>query len=412
MQTRERINIELLEKLFVQDEEMKKIRENVMDLDWKMLIVLDSCRYDTFKKINDIEGKLRPVYSLGSTSAEWIRKTIVKKHDNLIYISACPYVVTHIKKFGYCEMIDVLKDGFDEELHTVLPEKVNEAFLNLKYDPKKRYILHYMQPHHPFLGKNGIKATGFTQWKYGTVLGEAVWDLIRNEKISLERAKRGYESCLEFVLEYIKELLSSVNIEGKVAITGDHGQVFGEYGLLGHPEDSLTFDEVIKVPYLEVDKKWIQNGMVSKPKGNEGIIGYAFVVGDLLHYGHMNFLRQCKLYCDFLIIGVFTDELTMQYKRKPVIPFKQRMETIKGLRMVDMTIKVNKRDQTYPMKRLAEAGWKIKYLFHGTDWSPEKDQDLKSAKEYIESIGGKLIQPPYTEGISTSLIIEKILRRV
>jgi len=236
------------------------IKTNIMDLDWNILIILDSCRFDTFKKVNDIKGELSSLYSLGSTSGEWIEKTLTKKYGDLIYVSACPIAVTYIRKNGICELIDVLNDGFDEKLQTVLPEKVNEGFLKLEYNPKKRYILHYMQPHHPFLGKNGIKATGFTQWKYGRVLGEAVWDLIRNKKISLERAKQGYESCLEFVLESIKKLLSSVNIEGKIIITADHGQLFGEHGMIGHPQGSPAFEELRKVPYLEVNKKYYEKG--------------------------------------------------------------------------------------------------------------------------------------------------------
>ena len=233
-----------------------------MDLDWNVLIILDSCRFDTFKKVNDIKGKLIPLYSIGSTSGEWAQKTFIKKYNDLIYISSCPIIgkVKYTKGFIPFELIDILKDGFDEKLQTVLPEKVNETFLRLEYNPKKRYILHYMQPHHPFLGKNGIKATGFTQWKYGRVLGEAVWDLIRNKKISLERAKQGYESCLEFVLESVKKLLSSVNIEGKIVITSDHGQLFGEHGKIGHPQGSPAFEELRKVPYLEVNKKYYGNG--------------------------------------------------------------------------------------------------------------------------------------------------------
>lgn len=78
-----------------------------------------------------------------------------------------------------------------------------------------------------------------------------------------------------------------------------------------------------------------------------------------------------------------------------------------------MVVKVNvgERDQTYPMKRLVEAGWKLKYLFHATDWNAKKDKDLISAKKYIESLGGELIQPPYTKGISTTQIIKKIVNR-
>lgn len=138
---------------------------------------------------------------------------------------------------------------------------------------------------------------------------------------------------------------------------------------------------------------------------SKGIVGYAFVVGDLLHFGHLNFLNQCKRYCDFLIVGVYTDELTVTYKRKPIIPFERRIELISALRVVDMVVKVEDKDCTPMLKKLTEEGWKIKYLFHGDDW-----KDVRG-REYIESIGGELVLIPYTKGINTTSIIEKIRRR-
>jgi glycerol-3-phosphate cytidylyltransferase len=149
--------------------------------------------------------------------------------------------------------------------------------------------------------------------------------------------------------------------------------------------------------------------IIPSPTGKEGTVGYAFVVADLLHYGHINFLRQCKKYCDFLIVGIYTDELAKTYKRMPIIPFWMRKECLKELRCVDLVVNVYKgeRDQSYPMQRLVKIGWNIKYLFHGDDWNL-KDRDLLSAKSYIESIGGELIQPPYTPGISTTWIIKKL----
>lgn len=135
------------------------------------------------------------------------------------------------------------------------------------------------------------------------------------------------------------------------------------------------------------------------------IVGYAFVVGDLLHYGHLNFFRQCKNYCDFLIVGVYTDELTITYKRKPIIPFEQRIELIGALKIVDKTVKVTNKDCTPMLKKLTEENWKISYLFHGDDWKVVK------GKGYIESIGGKLVLIPYTKGLSTTTIINKIRRR-
>lgn len=134
-------------------------------------------------------------------------------------------------------------------------------------------------------------------------------------------------------------------------------------------------------------------------------IGYAFVVGDLFHYGHLKFLQKCKEHCDFLIVGVYTDELAMSYKRKTIIPFKQRMALIASLEIVDMVVRVENKDCTFMLKKLRAVGYDVKYLFHGTDWKKVEGE------EYIKSIGGKLIQPSYTKGISTTIIINRIRGR-
>lgn len=139
------------------------------------------------------------------------------------------------------------------------------------------------------------------------------------------------------------------------------------------------------------------------------IIGYAFVVGDLLHYGHLRFFRKCKKHCEYLIVGVYTDELTMTYKQKPIIPFEERIEMVGALRIVDEVRKVEYKDATPMLKRLTKEGYNVKYLFHGTDWQEVLGTD------YIESTGGRLIQPPYgpTEDdeiiwLNTTGIIKKI----
>lgn len=133
------------------------------------------------------------------------------------------------------------------------------------------------------------------------------------------------------------------------------------------------------------------------------IVGYTFVVCDLLHIGHLKFFQKCKEYCDFLIVGVITDESVETYKRKPIIPTEERVELVKALKPVDMVVKVRDKDATPMLKKLTDEGWKISFLFHA-GWSPEEVK----GKEYIESIGGKLIQPPYYKNQSTTKIIEKI----
>ncbi|HUW45201.1 MAG TPA: adenylyltransferase/cytidyltransferase family protein [Dehalococcoidia bacterium] len=139
-------------------------------------------------------------------------------------------------------------------------------------------------------------------------------------------------------------------------------------------------------------------------------VGYAFMVADLLHYGHLHFLRECRKDCDFLIVGVYVDELVASYKRRPIIPFGERIELVKELRVVDLVVPVRDRDCTPALKKLVEEGWKVEFLFHGDDWSPD-DPDLKKSREYIESVGGRLIQPRYYEERTTTGIIKEIVRR-
>jgi len=126
-------------------------------------------------------------------------------------------------------------------------------------------------------------------------------------------------------------------------------------------------------------------------------------VCDLLHYGHLQFLKMCRKYCDYMVVGVYTDELAASYKRTPVIPFEERIALVRELRCVDEVRKVVNKDATPMLKRLVEEGYNVKYLFHGDDW------EKVEGEEFIKSIGGSLIQFPYYPYRSTSNIIEKIM---
>ena len=93
-------------------------------------------------------------------------------------------------------------------------------------------------------------------------------------------------------------------------------------------------------------------------------IGYTTGVYDLFHIGHLNIFRKAKEQCDYLIVGVSTDDLVESYKNKrPVIPFEERIEIVKAIRYVDETIPQESLDKI-------EAWNKIHYdaLFHGSDW--------------------------------------------
>jgi len=68
------------------------------------------------------------------------------------------------------------------------------------------------------------------------------------------------------------------------------------------------------------------------------IIGYAYVVGDILHFGHIQTLRNAKSLCDRLIVGVLTDEAAMEKKPRPIISFEERLRIVGELASVDAVV--------------------------------------------------------------------------
>ena len=94
------------------------------------------------------------------------------------------------------------------------------------------------------------------------------------------------------------------------------------------------------------------------------IIGYTTGVFDLFHVGHLNILKRAKENCDYLIVGVSTDKLVYEYKKKyPIIPFEERIEIVKTIRYVDKVVTQDDMDKYEAWKSL-----KYNILFHGDDW--------------------------------------------
>lgn len=131
-------------------------------------------------------------------------------------------------------------------------------------------------------------------------------------------------------------------------------------------------------------------------------VGYTTGVFDLFHVGHLNILKKAKEQCEYLIVGVSTDELVENYKNKsPVIPFEQRVEIVKAIRYVDEVVAQTNMDKV-------EAWHKLKFdaLFHGDDW---KGSNLYSdIEKKLTDLGVDMVFLKHTSGISSSMIAEKI----
>lgn len=129
-------------------------------------------------------------------------------------------------------------------------------------------------------------------------------------------------------------------------------------------------------------------------------VGYAYVVGDIFHIGHLKHLKRCKKYCKKLIVGVLTDKATMEKKPKPIISFKERFEIIKELKVVD---KVVKQDTYSPLSNILDI--KPDILFESESHS------LKDIKDTRDKLKGKVkvLVMPYYKGQSSTKIKQKII---
>lgn len=240
----------------------------IMNEDWDVLIVLDACRFDYFERYNDIDGKLEKRISPGSHTKEWMIKNFTAHYHDTVYVSATPQVSKILlkKRLGFIPFLsidEVWDYGWDEKLNTVPPEKVTDAALRTrKKFPNKRMIIHYMQPHHPFvlaprLVEGGLRRLR-SQVKSEVIPGvKKIWDLAKEGKVDLDQIKNGYASNLKLVLKEAKKLVRE--LDGKIIVTSDHGNCFGEYWLYEHPH-GIHVKPLIEIPWLIIEKQLFEDG--------------------------------------------------------------------------------------------------------------------------------------------------------
>ena len=132
------------------------------------------------------------------------------------------------------------------------------------------------------------------------------------------------------------------------------------------------------------------------------VIGYTTGVYDMFHIGHLNLLRRAKEQCDYLIVGVSTDELVRDYKHStPVIPFENRIEIVRAIRYVDEVV-----PQTTMDKLAAWESLHFDVMFHGSDW---KGSSLYTEYEKrFSEVGVKIVYLPYTQGVSSTDLRNKL----
>lgn len=247
----------------------------ILEQDWDNLIILDALRLDIFKQENTLSGELNSVISQASTSLDFVQRNFEGKiaHD-CIYVTANGWN----EKLGKSPFFLTKKtySNFKDRYRFYQPENVFKSTIETFSDyPDKRYIIHFMQPHVPYLGELAAEIRKQVENEYGIkfkeideVRSDSAKDKIAHNTVpNLLRAaekgyitdqdlKKAYKENLNIVIPYVEKIHEKLG--GKTVVTSDHGELLGDrIGVLprkkyGHP-GSLAVPQLRRVPWLELD---------------------------------------------------------------------------------------------------------------------------------------------------------------
>ncbi len=133
-------------------------------------------------------------------------------------------------------------------------------------------------------------------------------------------------------------------------------------------------------------------------------IGYTSGVYDMFHVGHLNLLKRAKEQCEYLVVGVTTDELA-QYKNKiPIIPYEERKNIVESIKYVDLAVPQENMDKLAACKK-----YNADVIFVGDDW--KGTDKWNKIEQDLATIGAEVVYFPYTKGTSSTILREKLLSK-
>lgn len=231
---------------------------NQLNADFDVLVILDACRNDLFEEfapkhpLYDQFKSVGSVYSCASSSREWIQKVYgtasQTKLANIHLVSGNGWETKEVDLSSFGNVTPVW-ERHDSELGTIPPQEVTDAAINAGRTTNcQRLVVHYMQPHAPFLhttGKyNSVNATP------GEGQSQNVWEGLRKGEFSKDEVWTDYGRNLLAVLDQVERLVK--NVDGSVVITADHANAVGELGVYGHP-DYVCLPALKYVPWVRLD---------------------------------------------------------------------------------------------------------------------------------------------------------------
>lgn len=230
-------------------------RISYLERDWDVLAILDACRYDLFADLNPFGAAVGKVHSNGTHTTEFLEQNFgADIHPDIVYVTASPQVARSDAEFAHVE--HVWQTHWDETHRTVLPEDMTDVSLSVaeKY-PNKRVIVHYMQPHYPFIGEKGERLLEYASYRSDDHDDRRIWEHLAASRVDPDDVRAAYRENLKIALPAVERLVA--NITGKVVVTSDHGNVFGKrvcplpVEIYGHPPN-VPDPGLTAVPWVEL----------------------------------------------------------------------------------------------------------------------------------------------------------------
>lgn len=298
---------------------------DIINEKWDYLIILDACRYDYFEQHRKNflkDGTLKCRQSVGSCTNEWRDRSFPDRYEDIVYISANPQICSSTDIYGYCagdhfaSVVEIWKNNWNKEIGTVLPSTMTDETLNVLRNDivrDKRVIIHYLQPHAPYLSlktsarghtvadmsqrKGPIKLSSeikhsaikkllyklsYGIFKHTSLLGNHPdWKLRKFfnfpprtpmehllQKYTVEDLRAAYTENVISVLSEVSRLIKYLS--GHIVITSDHGEFLGENNCFSHPEN-CDHPIIRNVPWLEITRTQPTQSLDPETTRSEGI---------------------------------------------------------------------------------------------------------------------------------------------
>lgn len=230
---------------------------NVYDREWDVLVLLDCATVGMMKQVRDQYGfveRVDEIYSTGTCSSQWMINTFTEEYreemKDTLHVTANTSSEGYLEEDWFLHLEEVWEDGWDRDLKTIPAREVTDRaiYYYREFDPK-RTIVHYMQPHTPFVKRPEMDSAEVS--RHG-VRGEGmdVAELHHEAGYSKKELWDAHIENLQYVLDDVELLVSNISAD-RVVISADHGQAFGERGVWGHPGFSTRVDSIRKVPWCK-----------------------------------------------------------------------------------------------------------------------------------------------------------------